>query len=62
MGRKKKPHHCMKEKSINHCDDDGMMLVVKQLFSTLGVKAPKKKKSNKQPSEHFQQKSNLFCY
>lgn len=50
----------MKEKSINHCDDDGMMLVVKQLFSTLGVKAPQKK--SKQPSEHFQQKSNLFCY
>lgn len=60
MGRKKKPHHCMKEKSINHCDDDGMMLVVKQLFSTLGVKAPKKKNPTINPQSISNKK--VICF
>lgn len=45
MGRKKKPQFCIKEKSINHCDDGGVILAIK-LFSTLNVKTSKKKNPN----------------
>lgn len=47
MGRKKKPQYCIKEKSINHCDDGGVILAIK-LFSTLNVKTSKKKPNNPQ--------------